>query len=65
MKLIYEGKVLYDDNKYKCPDYQLILSIYDKVNSIELKPVRAYLDAKYRNYEVQGFNETFIKKDIG
>lgn len=64
MKLIYEGKVLYDDNKYKCLDYQLILSIYDKVNSIEFKPVRAYLDAKYRNYEVQGFNETFIKKDI-
>lgn len=64
MKIIYEGKIYYEENKHKCPDYQFILTVYDKVNKVELKPVRAYLDAKYRNYDVQGFEETFINKDI-
>lgn len=64
MKIIYEGEIRYEENKKKCPDYQFVLTVYDKVNKVNFKPVRAYLDAKYRNYDVQGLEETFINKDI-
>lgn len=63
MKIIYEGKIYYENNKFKCPDYQLIISKYDKEIKKELKKSIVYLDAKYRNYDIQG-EETFIKKDI-
>lgn len=54
LDLIYEGKIYYDENKYKTPDFQFIF----KSRSIGEK--RVYLDAKYRNYKEQGI-DTFFK----
>lgn len=54
LDLIYEGKIYYDENKYKTPDYQFIF----KSRTIGEK--RVYLDAKYRNYKEQG-NYMFLK----
>ena len=56
LDLIYEGKIYYDENKYKTPDFQFIF----KSTSIGEK--RIYLDAKYRNYKEQG--SSMFLKDI-
>ncbi|KPI55193.1 hypothetical protein KW94_04140 [Clostridioides difficile] len=56
LTLIYEGKIYYEKNKYKTPDYQFIF----KSNKINEKKV--YLDAKYRNYYEQGL--TLFTEDI-
>lgn len=54
LDLIYEGKIYYDENKYKTPDFQFIF------RSKTIGERRIYLDAKYRNYKEQG-NSTFLK----
>lgn len=48
LDLIYEGKIYYDENIYKTPDYQFIF------RSRTIGEKRVYLDAKYRNYKEQG-----------
>lgn len=54
LDLIYEGKIYYDENKYKTPDYQFIFK--SRIRGEK----RVYLDAKYRNYKEQG-NYMFLK----
>ena len=56
LDLIYEGKIYYDENKYKTPDFQFIF------RSRTIGEKRVYLDAKYRNYKEQG--SSMFLKDI-
>lgn len=52
LSVIYEGRIYYDENRFKTPDYQFIYTVYK--DDKEVKKIRAYLDAKYRNYQKQG-----------
>ena len=61
LNLIYEGRVYYDGKKFKTPDYQFIYTLKDKLGETIIEK-RAYLDAKYRNYDSQG--EVIYHKDI-
>lgn len=61
LDLIYEGKIYYNDSQYKTPDFQFRFRLDDKYTtwfgeSKELEKT-VYLDAKYRNYEEQGYKE--------
>lgn len=56
LDLIYEGKIYYEENKYKTPDYQFIFNLGKEDEK------RIYLDAKYRNYKEQG--DFIFSKDI-
>lgn len=53
LTLIYEGRIYYKNNKYKTPDYQFIYEVKNESNEV-VNTMRAYLDAKYRNYNNQG-----------
>lgn len=53
LTLNYEGE-LRDNNKRKTPDYQFTYEVRNENNEV-VNIQKAYLDAKYRNYENQGF----------
>lgn len=53
LSLVYEGRVYYNNDKYKTPDYQFIYEVKNEKNEV-INTMRAYLDAKYRDYFSQG-----------